>query len=265
MHDLVLHQVQASENAYPKFPRTVQELEGDISSAISCTVNEEKTGDVVKNPHLPHSPLQLEVLRPKYSGPATNTVTTRQFPEGISNPRWSNNDDPGRFDRHASTGGTCSRSCPCQCHLRKSIESPQWSVQFLGNLFYSYTGTLQLQPRPCNHSGCQQKKTVSCQLTYHFPQWFIKKTFALSAHLRVLSGLSGSWSIRFPRSISASHNAWKCIEQGQYEEILRMLRERTILVDDMADDDGTPLLLVSKIIILTAQLRQTKSHLHSSL
>lgn len=35
-----------------------------------------------------------------------------------------------------------------------------------------------------------------------------------------------------------------------------MLRERTILVDDMADDDGTPLLLVSKNNHLTRQLRQ---------
>lgn len=220
MHDLVLRQAHAIENLYPGFPQNIQEPEGALSSDMTSTVNEEKAGDVVNKSCSPQPPSQIEVVSSKHPALATNTMMTRQILEGIFDPCCSNSDDdPERFGGHATIRapigeGTCSRSCPCQCHLRKNIESPRWSINLLGNLFYSYTGTLQLQPRSCNHLGCQQKRTVSCQLTYHFPQWFIKKSFALTAHLRLLSGLSGSWSIGFPRTISASHNAWKCIEQA---------------------------------------------------
>ena len=74
----------------------------------------------------------------------------------------------------------------------------------------------------------------------------IKKTFTFTACFRDLGGLSGSWSIGFPRAISASHDVWRFVEHGQYEEFLQILREGTIMVNDMADDDGTSLLLVGK-------------------
>jgi hypothetical protein len=74
----------------------------------------------------------------------------------------------------------------------------------------------------------------------------MKKMFTFTACFWDLGGLSSSWSIGFPRAMSASHDVWGFIEQGQYEEFLQILREGTIMVNDMADDDGTSLLLVSK-------------------
>lgn len=245
IHDLVLNQVQASGTS-STFSDTVQELESKFSRVISCPVDEEKTGEIFTEPSLLHPSGQLEVTEPNLSALATSSTLTPQF-----NSYLSNSDAPGRFDCHASIRasigkGTCSWSCPCQCHPRKNIESPRWLIDFLGNLFYSYTGTPMLQLRQCNYPGCQQRETVSCQLTYHFPQWLMKKTFTFTACFRNLGGLCGSWSIGFPRTISASHNVWRCIEQGQYEELLQILREGKIMVNDMADDDGTSLLLVSK-------------------
>ena len=186
-------------------------------------MNEEKTGEIFTEPSSPHLSGQLEVTRSKLSASATSSTLTPQFSEKKFNSYCSNSDDPGRFDCHASIRASigkriCYWSCPCQWHHRKNMESPRWLIDLLGNLFYTYTGTPLLQLRPCNYLGCQQRKTVSCQLTYHFPQWLMKKTFTFTACFRDLGGLSGSWSIGFPRTISASHNDWRCIEQGQYEE-----------------------------------------------
>lgn len=248
VHDLVLNQVQASEDGISStFSDTAQELERKFNRAVSCPVSEEKTGE----PGSPHPSGQLEVTKSELSASATSSTLTPQFPEKKFNSYYPNSDDPSQFDCHASirasiSKGTCYWTCPCQCHPRKNMESPQWLTDLLGNLFYSYTGTPLLQLRPCNYTGCQQRKAVSCQLTYHFPQWLMKKTFTFTACFQDLSGFSGSWSISFPRAISASHDVWRCIEQGQFEEFLQILREGTIMVNDMADDDGTSLLLVSK-------------------
>lgn len=73
----------------------------------------------------------------------------------------------------------------------------------------------------------------------------MRRAFLFTASYRDLSGLAVSWSIGLPGTISASHNAWQCIERCQSQEFLQLLRQRAISVNDMADDDGTPLLLVS--------------------
>jgi len=70
--------------------------------------------------------------------------------------------------------------------------------------------------------------------------------FTFTACFRDLGEFSTSWSISFPRAISTSHVVWGLIEKGQYEGLLQILREGTIMVNDMADDDGTSLLLVSQ-------------------
>ena len=72
----------------------------------------------------------------------------------------------------------------------------------------------------------------------------MKKAFMLSGSYKDLGGLSASWSISFPRTISASHQAWQCIERDQPDAFLQLLRERSVFVNDLADDDGTSLLHV---------------------
>jgi hypothetical protein len=66
-----------------------------------------------------------------------------------------------------------------------------------------------------------------------------------TASYKDLGGLSASWSIGFPRTISASHKAWQYIERSQSREFLHLLRDGLISGNDMADDDGTSLLIVS--------------------
>lgn len=146
----------------------------------------------------------------------------------------------------ASMGkGICYPTCPCKCHVQKNIESPKWIAEILGSLFYSCTGGLQRQLSACSYTGCQRRESVSYRLTYYFPQWMMMSAITFAACRQGLGGLSGTWSIGFPRAISASHDVWRFIEQGQYEKFLQILREGVIMVNDMADDDGTSLLLVS--------------------
>ncbi|KAI0188936.1 ankyrin repeat-containing domain protein, partial [Xylaria flabelliformis] len=131
---------------------------------------------------------------------------------------------------------TCAQTCRCQCHCRTRLESSRWSKDILGTLFYSYVGA-----RPCNMVKCIQPSS-SYQLTYHFPRWILKRTFTIDVAYRSSGGLSGSWSISFPRAISVSHKVWQHIQQHDSTELRRLLRQRVVYVNDMADDDGTPLL-----------------------
>lgn len=145
----------------------------------------------------------------------------------------------------AAGNSTCYPDNPCKCHRQKSIESPKWLSEMLGAFFCTYTGAAELQTRRYNDAGCHQQGSASYELTYYFPRWLMSKAVTFAACCRGLGGFSGSWSIGFPRAISASHDVWRCIEQGKHDDVMQMLRGGTVLANDLADDDGTSLLLVS--------------------
>jgi hypothetical protein len=141
---------------------------------------------------------------------------------------------------------SCGRHCHCQCHIRTQKDSPQWLHQVLGTIFWTYTGTSSLVTRPCDVEECVRRKPTSQHLTYHFPAWLLRRAFMVTTTYGGLSGISGSWSIGFPRAISASHKVWQHIERHECEGLVRMLRTRAVHSNDLADDDGTPLLIVSQ-------------------
>ena len=140
--------------------------------------------------------------------------------------------------------GACDWKSRCQCRPCKNMQSPYWLTDILGTLFCTYTGTSFSRLRPCNHEFCIKRQTASTHVTYHFPRWMMTKAFMLVASYSVC-GLSATWSIGFPRTISESHKAWQCIERYQSHQFLQLLREGSISSNDIADDDGTSLLIVS--------------------
>ena len=140
--------------------------------------------------------------------------------------------------------GDCGWTCYCQCHAHRTWNNPHWLAGTMGKLFYHYTGIPFLDARPCNSLLCLQRESTSHQLTYHFPSWLARRTFLFTAAYSKMNGVALTWSIEFPRAISASHKAWQAIERNQKHELCRLLRDRSILCNDMADDDGTPLLVV---------------------
>ncbi|KAL6884460.1 ankyrin repeat-containing domain protein [Trichoderma evansii] len=135
----------------------------------------------------------------------------------------TNNCPPSTFAsiRASIRTGSCDRHCRCQCHVRTNMESSRWLGQVLGILFWTYTGTPTPMTRLCDAA----------------------EAFALIMSYGSLSGLCGSWSISFPRAISASHKVWQHIERHECEELVKLLRTRSIYGNDLADDDGTSLLI----------------------
>lgn len=140
--------------------------------------------------------------------------------------------------------GDCGWTCYCQCHAHRTWNNPRWLGGTMGKLFYHYNGIPFLDARPCNSLLCLQRESTSHQLTYHFPSWLARRTLLFTAAYRKMNGAALTWSMEFPRAISASHKAWQAIERNQKHELCRLLRDGSILGNDMADDDGTPLLVV---------------------
>lgn len=140
---------------------------------------------------------------------------------------------------------SCERHCHCQCHVRTQTASPQWLDRVLGTIFWTYTGTSNFLRRPCDLGQCIGRQSSAQHLTYHFPPWMVRKAFMMTTSYGGLSGISGSWSLGFPRAISASHKVWQHIERHESGDLARLLRTRVVLGNDLADDDGTPLLIVS--------------------
>jgi hypothetical protein len=250
IHELVLNQAKKAEEQtitvehelkiYRQFSRALGErLRETVSRPDASTVAH-------PTPSVAAQFDKLDASVHEKSGETICLVSEKQIQ--VLNNHSGNRDHIETFAsiRASMSKGTCDWSCRCQCHPRKGVETPRWLAQLLGTLFYNYTGTPLLRLRPCNYPACIQRETATCQLTYHFPRWIMKRAFVFTSSYKDLSGLSGSWSIDFPRTISASHKAWHCIERSQSNEFLQLLRERSIFGNDMADDDGTSLLIVSE-------------------
>jgi hypothetical protein len=147
--------------------------------------------------------------------------------------------------RASTRTALCDRHCRCQCHIRTHIESSRWLGQVLGTLFWTYTGAPTPMARSCDAAECIGRQCSSQHLTYYFPPWMVRRAFVLTMSYGNLCGLSGLWSISFPRAISASHKVWQHVERHECEKLVRLLRTRSICANDLADDDGTSLLIVS--------------------
>ncbi|KAI1357895.1 ankyrin repeat-containing domain protein [Xylaria arbuscula] len=137
---------------------------------------------------------------------------------------------------------SCVQTCGCQCHTRTMTESCRWLSDVLGTLFYSYAGNPFSTPHPCNTEDCLQPQSSSYQFTYHFPRWMLNRALTLAMTYRNVGSLSGFCSISFPRAIPVHHKMWLHIQRHELEEVRNLLRNRIVYVDDMSEDDGTPLL-----------------------
>lgn len=99
---------------------------------------------------------------------------------------WEQN--PGRKDllsltvtkTDMATRGSSS-GCPCPCHVRSSWKTPRLLQQITGYLLLGYSGRSVLW-RNCI-SSCLHSDSVSTQMTYFFPRWFVNRavSFALSS------------------------------------------------------------------------------------
>lgn len=138
-----------------------------------------------------------------------------------------------------------SPPCCCRSYARRSMDSSRWLGNALGTLFWTCTQFSMTEEQLCNSLNCSQQRESSHNLTYHFPTWIARGAFVVTSTYSSLGGMSASWSFGFPRTISANHKVWQSIERQEPRELATMLRQRVVYSNDLADDDGTPLLIVS--------------------
>ncbi|KAI0856242.1 ankyrin repeat-containing domain protein [Xylaria cubensis] len=231
IHDLVLNQAKESETpTRPKEehpPGLARHLGYVPTEKLDESISDQNTGVVLENgSSSPTYAVKLEEISITENEVTISTDHKHRDPSATFASSWV-----------ALSVNSCVQTCRCRCHRRTRLESSRWSKDVLGTLFYSYVGA-----RPCNMVKCIQPPSSSYQLTYHFPRWILNRAFTLDLTYGSLGGLSGSWSISFPRAISVSHKVWQHIQQHDTTEFRSLLRQRVIYVNDMADDDGTPLL-----------------------
>ena len=205
VHSLVLTQVQARDTI--EETRAVQELKSEP--------NDDNT-EILVEPDSALVSSQSQVTTPGLSEPLESDISAVGFRKKDHNHFTISNDRTSQLTRRTNLPSfeykaTCYWTCPCQCHVWGSVQSPNWLTGIIGNLFYRYTGTLLLQLRPCSYLGCQQNQNISCQLTYHLPQWLARRSFTFAARFWNLGVSTSLWSIDFPRAISGLNKAWDYI------------------------------------------------------
>lgn len=241
---MVLHQIKETDT-----PTTTNEgRDGPLRLGRNITYVSTERPDGAVSDQRPRTLLKNSSSSPGLPAKSVGPISLVEEKERVeSTDHTTTRDSIAEFAsiRVSVTDESCNLACRCRCHSRISLESSHWLTEALGIIFFRSIGTPLPILRSCNAAECVQQQGSSCQVTYHFPRWVTNRAFMLTATYRGFEGLSGSWSIGLPRNISASHKAWQHIQRHELSEFYKLLRQRSVFSNDMADDDGTPLLTVS--------------------
>ncbi|KAF2743557.1 hypothetical protein M011DRAFT_219252 [Sporormia fimetaria CBS 119925] len=138
----------------------------------------------------------------------------------------------------------CQRFCQCQCHIRSRVQSPKWSKDILGSLYYQSNGAGWLNRRECNFRPCKRSGKTSAQITFYAPTWLMKTALYMSAVRDNRGGMNGSLAFKTPRVIPPGSMVWGLIAKGAEEQLVRYFHEGRASIYDV-DIDGESLLHVS--------------------
>ena len=185
------------------------------------------------------------------SGPST-ALTAPQ--SGLSNP-----EDPNAAVIQVTTSiktQQCEKRCPCQCHAPSQYRSPAWLKTIIGQLLFSYHGTLRTTA--CNYPLCQQTPRKA-HFTYYFPKWLAQRALLMSS-VTELAGRGAFVSIAMPVIIPGSDRIWDAIETDNVAYIQGLFSHG--YCPNMIDDEGDSLLGVSSIVNSQdhSRLRQNFPH-----
>lgn len=102
-----------------------------------------------------------------------------------------------------SLSRTCHRKCPCQCHIPLKMVTPRWLQSLVRATLVTLTGTPILNHRSCDYKACANdtRGTGSVRFIYLFPAWLLRTSVKFNALSGSLSSVTGSWSLRVPRTI----------------------------------------------------------------
>lgn len=113
---------------------------------------------------------------------------------------------------------SCRRFCPCQCHITRHFQTPQWAKNVFGSIAVYGNGSILLGRRPCNKKFCGRSGATSNQFTYTAPAWMFLKSFCIQSKAQGVQGLNSSWTIRTPRLIPDNALVWQLVDTGRFSD-----------------------------------------------
>ncbi|KAK2047654.1 ankyrin [Colletotrichum somersetense] len=135
----------------------------------------------------------------------------------------------------------CDSICPCDCHVRRTIEAPRWLRGLFGTLFYTYSGSPIFGRLPCNYLPCRKTGDGGHQYTYYFPSWWISRALYVSFTRQNLTGIGGSWTLRIPKMLDGGHPIWRFVNSGTVRQVAELLPKFGVSLCDI-NQDGKSLL-----------------------
>jgi hypothetical protein len=129
----------------------------------------------------------------------------------------------------------CDARCACQCHVRTSVNTPQWLAVVFGSMFYYSSGRTASSQAQCSTAACSQSTGMTSHVTYYFPTWLLRSSLTFSTW-HDLHGANATWSIKMPRIVPDSARCWDLIRLGKIEDIRELLERREMSPYDVAAD-----------------------------
>ena len=151
-------------------------------------------------------------------------------------------DDVGMISiRAACYKPTCRPWCSCQCHIRRSVRTPEVVSGFLGSLFIGYSGVPVLT-QSCSEKQCRRRSTLRVVASYQFPQWIWGR--ALFAAFATTRMTGPEMLIRVQNKIPYASETYQFCLNGRVSSLKRLFDGGLASPFDV-DVDGMSLLHVS--------------------
>ena len=129
----------------------------------------------------------------------------------------------------------CREWCPCACHKKNQLKTPNFLHSVLGKLYIGYTAVPSLSP-PCNINACRGRSQGFIQLSYFFPRWFLSRAVMMSALLHPTGG--PEMCIRMVTVRNYSDPIFQYCYEGEVDSVRQLLVSGKASVLDVSDTTG---------------------------
>ena len=139
---------------------------------------------------------------------------------------------------------SCGPRCDCTCHRKVRFKSPGFLDAVFGSLFLGYQASPWFS-QGCRNGRCRRSST---RIQYIFPQWFVKRSVALTIACNQPKGPELVLRVLRLRP----HNAFifVCARDGYYHELKRLLENREASVVDVDEYNQTALAVRLNILLI---------------
>ena len=136
---------------------------------------------------------------------------------------------------------SCAPTCPCLCHSKTNLRTPQLLQRLTGRLFLGYTGTPYFRTKCLPE--CSQGESTAFSMTYFFPKWFFEKAISLS----VTEGFLGTpnLNMKIRRLVPEMSQIFAMSRYGDVEGLKTLFMQKQASPDDVHVRGGWTALHVS--------------------